>query len=104
MLGEYGILHLHRGPALAAINSAAERGIKIQILAKLHRRTIRFFRDLHDNVMVRHSDDVESQGALMDNEEVLQMLNIESLILLEEGKRMLLYQWYPNNSQSHKPI
>ena len=78
MLGEYGILHLHRGPALAAINSAAERGIKIQILAKLHRRTIRFFRDLHENVMIRHSDDVESQGALMDSEEVLQMLNIES--------------------------
>ena len=78
MLGEYGILHLHRGPALAAINTAAERGVKIQILAKLHRRTIRFFRDLHENVLVRHSDDVESQGALMDNEEVLQMLNIES--------------------------
>ncbi len=78
MLGEYGILHLHRGPALSAINTAAERGVKIQILAKLHRRTIRFFRDLHENVMVRHSDDVESQGALKDDEEVLQMLNIES--------------------------
>ena len=78
MLGEFGILHLHRGPALAAINSAAERGIQVQILAKLHRRTIRFFRDFHDTIEVRHSDEVESQGALKDDEEVLQMLNLES--------------------------
>ena len=78
MLGEFGILHLHRGPALAAINSAAERGIRVQILAKLHRRTIRFFRDFHDTIEVRHSDEVESQGALRDDEEVLQMLNLES--------------------------
>ncbi len=78
MLGEFGILHLHRGPALTAINSAAERGIQVQILAKLHRRTVRFFRDFHDSIEVRHSDEVESQGALKDDEEVLQMLNLES--------------------------
>lgn len=78
MLGEFGILHLHRGPALTAINSAAERGIQVQVLAKLHRRTVRFFRDFHDSIEVRHSDDVESQGALKDDEEVLQMLNLES--------------------------
>ncbi len=78
MLGEFGILHLHRGPALTAINSAAERGVQVQVLAKLHRRTVRFFRDFHDSIEVRHSDDVESQGALKDDEEVLQMLNLES--------------------------
>ena len=78
MLGEFGILHLHRGPALAAVNSAAERGIKVQVLAKLHRRTIRFFNDFNEAVEIRHSDEVESQGALLDNQEVLQMLNMES--------------------------
>ncbi|MAV07071.1 MAG: hypothetical protein CMA29_04185 [Euryarchaeota archaeon] len=78
MLGEYGILALCRGPAVEAVNSAVKRGVRVQVLAKLHRRTVRFFEQLDDAVEVRHSDDVETQGALKDETEVLQMLKIEA--------------------------
>ena len=66
VLGRFGILHLCRSPSLEAINTAAAKGISIRVLAQLDRRTIRFYEQLEDLIEVRHSDDIESQGVVMD--------------------------------------
>ena len=78
LLGQYGILHLCRNPtALEAINTAAVRGVVIQIITHLDSRTIRFFDELHDSIEVRHSEELESLGFVRDMSEVVQYLNIE---------------------------
>tara|TARA_B110001452_G_scaffold266665_1_gene274145 strand:- start:1410 stop:2810 length:1401 start_codon:yes stop_codon:yes gene_type:complete len=78
LLGQYGILHLCRNPsALEAVNTAAVRGVVIQIITHLDSRTIRFFEQLHDSIEVRHSDELESLGFVRDMSEVVQYLNIE---------------------------
>ena len=78
LLGQYGILHLCRNPtALEAVNTAALRGVVIQIITHLDSRTIRFFEQLHESIEVRHSDELESLGFARDNSEVIQYLNIE---------------------------
>ena len=78
LLGQYGILHLCRNPtALEAVNTAAVRGVVIQIITHLDSRTIRFFKELHESIEVRHSDELESLGFARDNSEVIQYLNIE---------------------------
>ena len=78
LLGQYGILHLCRNPpALEAVNTAAIRGVVIQIITHLDSRTIRFFDELHDSIEVRHSDELESLGFTRDNSEVIQYLNLE---------------------------
>ncbi len=77
LLGQFGILHLCRSDALAEVNSAAQRGVVVKVLSHLDRRTIRFFGELDDSISIRHSDDVSSLGALMDEAEVLQFLQVE---------------------------
>jgi|TARA_B100001094_G_scaffold325535_1_gene380057 sugar-specific transcriptional regulator TrmB/predicted hydrocarbon binding protein len=77
VLGKFGILHLCRGTALGSVNDAAERGIEVRVLAQLDRRTIRFFSQLHDTVKIRHTKDLEAQGAIMDSSETIQYLNME---------------------------
>ncbi|MBO53938.1 MAG: hypothetical protein CMA76_03045 [Euryarchaeota archaeon] len=77
VLGRFGILHLCRSPSLEAINTAAAKGISIRVLAQLDRRTIRFYEQLEDLIEVRHSDDIESQGVVMDVSETIQYLNAE---------------------------
>ena len=77
LLGQFGILHLCRSDALAEVNSAAQRGVVVNVLAQLDRRTVRFFNELNDSIGVRHSDDVSSLGALMDQSEVIQFLQVE---------------------------
>jgi len=77
VLGKFGILHLCRGAALGSVNDAAERGIEVRVLAQLDRRTIRFFSQLHDSVKIRHTKDLEAQGAIMDSSETIQYLNME---------------------------
>tara|TARA_B100001250_G_scaffold237523_1_gene204109 strand:+ start:2068 stop:3426 length:1359 start_codon:yes stop_codon:yes gene_type:complete len=77
-LGKFGILHLCRSSALQAVNDAASRGVRVRVLSQLERRTIRFYNDLHDSIEVRHSDDLDAQGALVDDSEVVQYLNMES--------------------------
>ena len=47
------------------------------MLAQLDRRTIRFFSQLHDSVEVRHTKDLEAQGAIMDSSESIQYLHME---------------------------
>ena len=78
LVGQYGILHLCRNPtALEAVNTAALRGVVIQIITHLDSRTIRFFKELHESIEVRHSDELESLGFVRDMSEVVQYLNIE---------------------------
>ncbi|DAC15118.1 MAG TPA: hypothetical protein D7H86_01700 [Candidatus Poseidoniales archaeon] len=78
LLGRFGILHLCRSPALAAVNAAAAKGVSIRIVARLEKRTLRFFSDLHDDIEVRHSDDLDSQGFLQDSTDVVQFLHVET--------------------------
>ena len=78
LLGQYGILHLCRNPsALEAVNTAALRGVVIQIITHLDGRTIRFFKELHESIEIRHSDELESLGFVRDMSEVVQYLSIE---------------------------
>ena len=76
-LGKYGILHLCRSTALSEVNKAAQRGVEVRVIAQLDRRTIRFFSELDDSIQVRHSDDLESQGTVVDSTEAIQYLNTE---------------------------
>ena len=76
-LGRYGILHLCRSPSIDEINSAAERGVIVKVLAQLDRRTLKFFEQLHDSIEIRHSDEVNSLGVLKDQSDVIQFLFVE---------------------------
>ena len=76
-LGRYGILHLCRSPSIDEINSAAERGVIVKVLAQLDRRTLKFFDQLHESIEIRHSDEVNSLGVLKDNSDVIQFLFVE---------------------------
>ena len=76
-LGRYGILHLCRSPSVDEINSAAERGVIVKVLAQLDRRTLKFFDQLHESIEVRHSDEVNSLGVLKDQSDVIQFLFVE---------------------------
>ena len=78
LLGQFGILHLCRNPdALEAVNTAAVRGVVVQIITHLDGRTLRFFDQLHESIEVRHSDELDSLGFVQDHAEVIQYLNIE---------------------------
>jgi len=77
LLGQFGILHLCRSDALAEVNAAAKRGIVVNVLVQLDRRTIRFFDELDTSIHVRHSEDVSSLGVLKDETEVIQFLQVE---------------------------
>jgi sugar-specific transcriptional regulator TrmB len=76
LLGKFGILHLCRSPAIIAVNNAASRGINIRVIGQLDRRTLRFYGELDDSIDVRHTENLEAQGALMDNLETIQYLNM----------------------------
>ena len=76
-LGKYGILHMCRSPSIEEVNSAAERGVIIKVLAQLDKRTLKFFEQLHDSIEIRHSDEVNSLGVLKDQSDVIQFLFVE---------------------------
>ena len=76
-LGKYGILHMCRSPSIGEVNSAAERGVMIKVLAQLDKRTLKFFDQLHDSIEIRHSDEVNSLGVLKDQSDVIQFLFVE---------------------------
>ena len=77
VLGRFGILHLCRSSTLSEVNSAAKKGIIVRVLAQLDKRTIRFYSELDSSIEVRHSVDLDAQGAVMDSSEVIQYLNVE---------------------------
>lgn len=76
-LGKYGILHMCRSPSIEEVNSAAERGVMIKVLAQLDKRTLKFFDQLHESIEIRHSDEVNSLGVLKDQSDVIQFLFVE---------------------------
>ena len=47
LLGRYGILHLCRSEALETVNMVAEKGVVVQVIAQLDRRTTRFLSLIH---------------------------------------------------------
>ncbi len=75
ILAKFGILPIFRGNTIQSINNAAERGVRVRILAQLDRRTIRFYKDIHGSIEVRHSDDLDAQGVVKDTSEVIQYLS-----------------------------
>ena len=75
IVGRFGILPLFRSGTITSINEASERGVRVRILAQLDKRTIRFYRDVHESIEVRHSDDLDAQGAVRDQNEVIQYLS-----------------------------
>ena len=75
IVGKFGILPIFRGNTIQSINDASDRGVRVRILAQLDRRTIRFYRDMHPSIEVRHSDDLDAQGVVKDNREVIQYLS-----------------------------
>ena len=75
IVGRFGILPLFRSGSISSINDAADRGVRVRILAQLDKRTIRFYRDIHDSIEVRHSDDLDAQGVVRDQDEVIQYLS-----------------------------
>ena len=75
IVGRFGILPLFRSGTITSINEASKRGVRVRILAQLDKRTIRFYRDIHESIEVRHSDDLDAQGAVRDQNEVIQYLS-----------------------------
>lgn len=75
IVGRFGILPLFRGGAITSVNDASKRGVRVRILAQLDKRTVRFYKDLHESIEVRHSDDLDAQGVVRDQEEVIQYLS-----------------------------
>lgn len=75
IVGRFGILPLFRSGAITSVNDASKRGVRIRILAQLDKRTVRFYRELHESIEVRHSDDLDVQGVVRDREEVIQYLS-----------------------------
>lgn len=78
LLGQFGILHLCRNPdTLKAINTAAIRGVVVQVISQLDRRTLRFFDNLHESIEVRHSEELDALGFVQDDALVIQYVNVE---------------------------
>jgi len=77
LLGRFGILHLCRSSGLEEVNSAAQRGVVVTVLAQLDRRTIRFYDQLDEAIEVRHTDEISSLGVLQDTNQVIQFLHVE---------------------------
>ena len=77
ILGKFGILHICRTSTITSVNKAAERGVNVRVLTQLDRRTIRFYSELNNSINVRHSEDLDAQGALVDRKQVIQYLNTE---------------------------
>ena len=72
VLGKFGILHLCRSSALSEINSAAKKGVVVRVLGQLDKRTIRFYNELDSSIEIRHSVDLDAQGAVIASSDVIQ--------------------------------
>ena len=77
LLGRFGILHLCRSSGLEEVNSAAQRGVVVTVIAQLDRRTVRFYDQLDESIEVRHTDEISSLGVLQDTNQVIQFLHVE---------------------------
>ena len=77
LLGRFGILHLCRSEALEAVNTAAVRGVVVQVITQMEPRTLRFYEQLDSNIEIRHADELDSNGFLQDHAYVIQFLHLE---------------------------
>ena len=77
-LGRFGILHLTKSSAIDALNLASKKGIVCQVVACLDKRTLKFYDELDESISLRHSENLNSQLCLQDQENVLQFLDVES--------------------------
>ena len=77
-LGRFGILHLTKSTAIESLNLAAKKGIICEVVACLDKRTLKFYNELDDTITLRHSENLNSQLCLQDDEFVLQFLDVES--------------------------
>ena len=78
LLGRWGIMHLVKTGALAAINEAGQRGVSVRVLATLDERTLKFYQELDDSIEVRHCDSFSLQGCIVDDEVAVQTLSLKS--------------------------
>ena len=67
-LGKWGILHLNRSGGIRTLNAAAERGIRVRIIAEVEHRTLRFYKHLNAAIEVRHTPKSSLFGALVDDD------------------------------------
>lgn len=77
LLGRWGILHHVRSGSIQAINEAAERGVKVRVLATIERRTLRHFSELRDGIEVRHSEQMGMHGAIVDDDVAVQSIVLD---------------------------
>jgi len=77
-LGRFGILHLTKSSAIDSLNNAAKKGIVCEVVACLDKRTLKFYNELDESITLRHSDNLNSQLCLQDDETILQFLDVES--------------------------
>ena len=78
LLGKFGILHLVKSGALNALNEAANRGVKIRVLATLENNTLKFYDKLDQRIEIRHSDSVSMNGCIIDGEVAVQNVSMEN--------------------------
>ena len=74
ILGRFGILPLCRNATITSINDAAKRS-QGSGPGSIGQENSSIHSDLHESIEVRHSEEMEAQGAVMDQSEVIQYLN-----------------------------
>ena len=118
LLGRWGILHVLRSGAKEAIDDAINRGVVINIVACIDKKTIRFFDSLDDKIEIRHHEDFNLNGVFVDEEVGIQFVHTEdtptgrgkedTAILIESGmlltaqSELLKIQW--KAAKSYKSI
>ncbi|MDG1546211.1 MAG: helix-turn-helix domain-containing protein [Candidatus Poseidoniaceae archaeon] len=116
LLGRWGILHFLRIGGKKVLDDAIERGVEINIVACVDKKTVRYFDDLSPLIEVRHHEQLSLQGAFIDNEFGIQFvysednptgrgkedtaLLIESSEFLKAQNELLQIQWAAASSYS----
>jgi len=116
LLGRWGILHFLRIGGKKVLDDAIERGVEINIVACVDKKTVRYFDDLSPLIEVRHHEQLSLQGAFIDDEFGIQFvysednptgrgkedtaLLIESSEFLKAQNELLQIQWAAASSYS----
>ena len=74
ILGRFGILPLCRNATITSINDAAKRGVRFGS-GSIGQEDSSILQRPSRAIEVRHSEEMEAQGAVMDQSEVIQYLN-----------------------------
>jgi len=78
LLGRWGILHLTRSGSLEMINQAAERGVAVRVIAVVTQRTLKYFSELNSLIEIRHSEKMDIQGVIVDDDVAVQSITIDA--------------------------